>query len=50
MNFYLDKLDNMDILIDDQLSNFFLKYFVNDYGGFTYYSPKHIAKKSKMEG
>ena len=31
MNFYLDKLDNTDILTDDKLRNLFLKYFVNDY-------------------
>ena len=50
MNFYLDKLDNTEILVDDQLSNLFLKYFVDDYKGFTNYLPKQVHYKKLKNG
>ena len=50
MNFYLDKLDNTDVLVNDQLSTLFLKYFVNDYGDFTNYLPKQVHYKKLKNG
>ena len=50
MNFYLDKLDNTEILVDDQLSNLFLKYFVDNYKGFTNYLPKQPHYKKLKNG
>ena len=50
MNFYLDKLDNTEILVDDQFSNLFLKYFVDNYKGFTNYLPKQPHYKKLKNG
>ena len=50
MNFYLDEIDNTDILIDEQLSSLILRYFVNDYTGSTNYLPNNPNYKKLKRG